>query len=768
MKILLTILLFSFVSIARAQDTSYVTYSITHDTLETTTIPERIIHTGDSSVLISDTSYNVFYASRLFTVVDGSITVSIPLYDTIAAHDTTFICSNCAVHDTTILVITPHQITVRAVNQSKLIGSAFTFTHDGTQLTIMSGSLKPGDVITVDNEASSGSISTALSGSYTITLSSITIMRGVANVTSSYVIGYQTGTLTVSQPIPITIKADNQGKTAGQVFTFLHDGSQVTLTSGSLDAGDVITVDNAASSGSGSGAAAGTYAITLNSVTITNGATNVTFKYSITYQQGTLTVAAAPLVITVAARPQNKQFGSTFTFFHNGSQVILTSGGLASGDAITVDNAASSGASSGAAVGSYTITLSSITIMNGATNVTGNYTITYSPGTLTVTTIPITIRADNQSKTQGSTFTFLHNGTQVSLVSGSIQSGDAITVDNAASTGSGSGAVAGTYTITLSSASVFNGVANHTGNYAISYQTGSLTVTAPTTSIIYGVFIVNGPQTTLSSRLHQANNIAPLNVAFRYNYNRGDNFYSVKQIQDSGLLCAMTYNNQSVANVAYFPTGSALVACGVTLDSLLTIRKPNILSIENEEGNQSYHKGTVQDYLAELNYLTTISHSHNVAISNGGLTIGVVYAMRKWYQDRGRADSVTWLNNAMGLNPSNTSYAQGQMDWYIPLLSGIASGNADYINFHWYEPPRTDTVPTTTSGVLPPLINYIRLTTGKPVITTEAGCRNSSTPLLIQMFDEITQAGCIWGIYYDGVGPLAFQNEAGWRAFLLQ
>lgn len=768
MKTLLTILLFSLVSIVKAQDTSYVTYSVTHDTLKTTIIPERIIHTSDSSVLISDTSYPAFNTNEYYTLVDGSITVTIPLYDTIAAHDTTFTCSNCATHDTTVMVITPHHIIVRANNQSKLLGSTFTFLHNGTQLTIISGSLKPGDVITIDNEASAGSTSTALSGSYTITLSSITIMRGITDVTSSYVIGYQIGTLTVSQPISLTVKADNQGKTAGQVFTFLHDGSQVSLTSGALQAGDVITIDNAASTGSGSGAVAGTYAITLSSITITNGASNVTFKYSITYQQGTLTVVAAPLVITVAAKNQNKQFGSTFTFLHNGSQVILTSGGLASGDAITADNAASSGSGSGAAVGSYAITLSSITITNGVTNVTGNYTITYAAGTLTVNPIALTVKANDQTKTQGNAFTFTHNGTQVGIVSGSLVSGDAITVDNAASSGSGSSAVVGTYPITLSSITIANGVTNHTSNYSITYQSGNLSVTSSAPAIIYGAFILNSFPSSLAQKIHQSKSIAPLNKAYRYNTNRGDNFYSVKQIQDSGLLCAMTFNNRPVQDVAYFPTGAALTAFTKTLDSLLTIRKPDLLSIENEEGNTSYHKGTVQDYLAELNASTTVAHAHNVPISNGGLTLGAVYALRKYYQDNNLMDSVTWLNTAMGLNPSNTSYAQSQLDWYIPLLAGIAAGNTDYINFHWYEPPRTDTVPTTTSGVLPPLINYIRIATGKPVITTEAGCRNSSTPLLFQMFNEINHAGCVWGIYYDGVGPLAFQNEAGWRAYLLQ
>jgi hypothetical protein len=106
--------------------------------------------------------------------------------------------------------------------------------------------------------------------------------------------------------------------------------------------------------------------------------------------------------------------------------------------------------------------------------------------------------------------------------------------------------------------------------------------------------------------------------------------------------------------------------------------------------------------------------------------------------NRGLADSVTWLNNALGLPTNlNSTYALTQEAWYIPLLAGFAASQIDYVNFHWYEPPRTDTLPTTTSGVLPPLINYLRVITGKKVITTEAGCRNHSDALLSQMFTEI-------------------------------
>jgi hypothetical protein len=292
-------------------------------------------------------------------------------------------------------------------------------------------------------------------------------------------------------------------------------------------------------------------------------------------------------------------------------------------------------------------------------------------------------------------------------------------------------------------------------------------ITPPATNdVIYGVFILNNPQTPIASRIHQAKSIHHYSTAMRYNYDRGDDHYYVKQIQDSGLLCVMTYNNRPVQDVAFFPVGDELTASMVTLDSLLTITTPDLLSIENEEGHQEYHKGTVYDYLNELNAAVVVSHAHHVPICNGGLTQGVVFALRKWYADRGETDSVTFLNTALSLNPHNTSYSLQQEDWYIPLLAGIAASNVDYINYHWYEPPRTDTFPTTTSKVLGPLINYLRIITGKDVLTNESGCRNHSTALLKEMFHEITNGHSKWGIYYLGVGELAQPNEEGFKEFL--
>lgn len=788
MKFALIILLLFCCAASFAQDTTYQTYSITHDTTVITTIPERIIHTGDSVVVVSDSSYNIYFIQQLYSTVDGAVTITIPLYDTIPAHDTTITSSTT--HDTTVIIVAPRSIIIRASDQSKVYGNTFSFTNNGSQVSIVSGSLKAGDVITVDNATSSGASASAVAGSYTITLSSVTIMNGATNVTAGYSITYQPGTLSVT-PRPITIKADDQGKAQGQNFVFTHNGTQVHVTSGTLASGDAITIDNAASTGGASNAAAGTYPITLSSVTINKGATNVTSSYAITYQAGTLTVAAAPLIITVAPRPQVKIYGSTFTFTGNGSQVQVISGGLATGDAITVDNAASSGASSSATVGSYAIALSSITITNGATNVTGNYTITYASGTMTVQAKPITVRANNQTKAQGSTFTFTNDGSQVSIVSGSLVSGHAITVDNAASSGAGSGAAAGSYAITLSSVTITSGATNVTSNYAVTYQAGTMTVSQPSNpGIMYGIFpAASDYGTNIFNRMDHAKYVGvPL---FRYNYDYIQQSgtaptFRVEDIVDYGLKASLTFNH--VANAMQWPnnrtvdnnfpnTQQEITFYSSKLDSLLKSlpanKMPEVVHINNEEAHREYWSGTVQEYLTWMEACVQVGHANGVAVTNGGTTIGIVYAMLQWYIDLGKpADSIQFIKDAYGITGNATGpFATEQRQWYQALLAGFAVSDMDYVNVHWYEPARDNTTDIVTSKLIPLIINYIQSVTGKGVITTEMGVKNGNYGLAYEYFDQWKNAGCKYIIYYAGnsdQGAQSFDNSEAYKAWLLQ
>lgn len=101
-------LLILICSAATAQDTTYVTYEIQHDTLIETTIPEQIYIGGYDTTIDEGAVFNGYYNFQIvYPGLTGNVTVITPDYDTIPEHDTVFVCTLCATHDTTVMVIMP-------------------------------------------------------------------------------------------------------------------------------------------------------------------------------------------------------------------------------------------------------------------------------------------------------------------------------------------------------------------------------------------------------------------------------------------------------------------------------------------------------------------------------------------------------------------------------------------------------------------------------------------------------------------------------------
>ena len=136
------------------------------------------------------------------------------------------------------------------------------------------------------------------------------------------------------------------------------------------------------SAGTAATAAAGSYTITPSAAL---GGTFNGDNYSITYAPGTLTVNQAPLSVTADAK--SKVFGAadpaftvSYVGFLNGETAAVLGGTLAFNRA------------PGEGVGSHLITPSGLT--------SGNYTITFNPGTLTITApspllLPLTLAGTN-------------------------------------------------------------------------------------------------------------------------------------------------------------------------------------------------------------------------------------------------------------------------------------------------------------------------------------------------------------------------------------
>ncbi len=344
-------------------------------------------------------------------------------------------------YDNGTLAVTTATLTITAANASKVYGQTHTFA--GTEFTTTG--LTQGGSVTSVTLSSAGAAQSAAVGSDPITASA-----AVGSGLSNYTIVYDPGSLSVT-PAALTITANNASKA---IDTTASLGDTAFTQTGLVTAnGDSVTSVTLTSTGAPAAAALGTYPI-VPSAAVGTGLGN----YTITYDNGTLTVA--PAVLTITAQDASKVYGQSLTL----GDTAFTVSGLTDGGSVTSVTLTSAGTAASAAVGTDPI-VASAAVGSGLSN----YTIVYDPGTLTVTPVALTITAGNASKTYGDTATL---GTTNFTASGLVTAnGDAISGVTLASTGAAATAGANTYPITASAA-----LGNGLSNYTITYDPGVLTV----------------------------------------------------------------------------------------------------------------------------------------------------------------------------------------------------------------------------------------------------------------------------------------------------
>ena len=308
----------------------------------------------------------------------------------------------------------------------------------------------------------SNSGSSPPAGSYTITPANATVATPLGGVEPNYSVTYQTATFTVN-PAPLSVSAVAASTTYGSAIP----NFQLNF-SGFVNASDAATVPAqfAGVTMAVQGSSVGTYPITL-------AAGNPNSNYTTTYTGANLTINPASLTITPNV---SRVYGAALPAVLPAADFS----GFVSGDSstsLTTQPALSTAATVASGVGSYGITAS------GA--VDPNYTISYAPGTLTVTAAPLTIAANNASAVYGSAvpaFTASYSG----LVNGdasSVVSGLKIATNANTSVGNLTSPV-GSYSVTPSGATA--------SNYTISYTNGALSITpaslsiTPTGTQVYG------------------------------------------------------------------------------------------------------------------------------------------------------------------------------------------------------------------------------------------------------------------------------------------
>ena len=196
---------------------------------------------------------------------------------------------------------------------------------------------------------------------------------------------------------------NNASKTYGDTYVFDTTPPSVDFTvTGTLYNGD--TVDSVMLSSDGAAATATfvapgpTYAITVADA-LGTGLGN----YIISYTSGTLSISQASLA--VAANNVSKTYGDAYIFDTTTPSIDFGVTGLKNSDTVNSVMLSSAGSAATATFVSPGPTYA-ITVSAASGTGLGNYIISYTPATLTITQAALTVNANDLTKTYGDMHTF--------------------------------------------------------------------------------------------------------------------------------------------------------------------------------------------------------------------------------------------------------------------------------------------------------------------------------------------------------------------------
>ena len=198
-----------------------------------------------------------------------------------------------------------------------------------------------------------------------------------------YAITYQPSTLTVT-PVPLMVTANNATKVYGAglpPLTYAIDGFVNGDTASAVGGVPNITTTATASSHMSNNP---------YPITVTAGPSLFASDYGFSFVGGTLSITPARLIIT--ANNAAKVYGAALATLSASYDGLVNEDSTASLTALP-NLSTTATPSSHVWVGGYSITAS------GANDL--DYTITYLPGTLTITAVPLTITANNAIKMYG-------------------------------------------------------------------------------------------------------------------------------------------------------------------------------------------------------------------------------------------------------------------------------------------------------------------------------------------------------------------------------
>ena len=400
----------------------------------------------DGETAIATSKYNVTYSNNTNA---GTATVNI---EDIAGDD--LIVSGSA-----NFTINPKAVTITANDASKAY-NGIALTESGFTIT----ALETGDTHTFAVVMTEGSTITNIGTEPNViaTVDGIAVTTSTETAVGNYLVTTANGTLTVNRKA-VTITANDASKA--------YDGTVLTesgFTTTALETGDThsFTVAMTEESTITNIGTEPNVIATVDGIAVTTGTETEIGNYLVTTANGTLTITPKPLTIT--ADSDTKVYDGTPLTKNSYTHTELLTGDKIEGVTVT---------GSQTDAGTSDNVLSAAVIKNSNNDdVTANYHITYTNGTLTVTPKPITVKADNKWKAYGEA------DPRLTYTSGGLLNNDAITGTLSRVAGEN----VGTYAITVGGLTAGD-------NYEISFTGANLTivkaeltVTANNHTITYG------------------------------------------------------------------------------------------------------------------------------------------------------------------------------------------------------------------------------------------------------------------------------------------
>lgn len=321
------------------------------------------------------------------------------------------------------LTVTKAKLTATAANAEREYGAAnpaFTITYTGFKNSDTEAKL-----------ATKPTVTTTATATTPVGTAPITVSGGSDK---NYDFTYVAGTLTINRA-PLKVKADDKTRaenTDNPALTVTYTGFKNGETEAVLDTKPTVTTTATKAS------APGTYPITVSGGSAKN--------YTLSYENGTLTVTAGTLVLT--ARSYSRVYGEenpTFAFDQSGTATLKGTPAI------------SCSATKTSPVGTY-----DIVIAKGSVE---NENVTYVNGTLTITKAELTVKADDATRFEGEenpVFTLTYSGWK----NGETEA--VLTTKPVATTTAGLESKPGEYAITVSG--------GEATNYSFKYVEGKLTV----------------------------------------------------------------------------------------------------------------------------------------------------------------------------------------------------------------------------------------------------------------------------------------------------